>query len=169
MTARASIQPAGPVVSEVHTFAPQADGTRIREFRVDGIRVQVQATDRDLDHTAEALAESLNGAARDVVRRWHALESRCSAAEARAAAATREAEQLRQQVPPPAPQRLLGPGCVRFRGTELYLLSKRDTGWSSWGVRCAGWDDLFRRYAVVITEHGTDEHGAYWIAAPEAR
>lgn len=31
--------------------------------------------------------------------------------------------------------------------------------------------DLFRRYAVVITEHGTDEHGAYWIAAPapEAR
>jgi hypothetical protein len=150
-------------------FAVQADGTRIRQFEVGDVVVQVRATDRDRDEAAHALAEALHGAARDVVRHWHALESRCSAAEARAAAAEGEADRLRALVPPPAPERLLGPGCVRFRGSELWLLNRRETGWASWGMRCAGWDDLFRRYAVTITGHGIDEHGAYWIATPEGR
>lgn len=163
-------------VSEITEFAPQADGTRMRSFAVDGIRVQVQATCREQDAAATGLAVTLHGAARGVVRRWHALESRCSAAEARAAAADlraaaaiAETERLRALVPPPEPARLLGPGCIRFRGAELWLLNKRERGWASWGVRCAGWDDLFRHYAVTITEHGVDEFGQYWLAAPEAR
>ena len=169
MNALASKTSPQPVIGKLVEFPPQADGTRIRSFTVDGIRVQVQATDRERDTAAFALAATLHGAARDVVRRWHALEARCAAAEQRAAAAKVEADRLRALVPPPSPQRLLGPGCVRFRGSELWLLNKRETGWASWGVRCAGWDDLFRCYAVMITEHGTDEHGAYWIASPEAR
>jgi hypothetical protein len=59
-------------------------------------------------------------------------------------------------------------GCVRFCGTELWLLNRREGGWSAWGVLCDGWDDLFRRFAVTITEHSTNEYGAYWIAVPES-
>lgn len=167
MTPHAQVQLAAQV-SDITEFAPQADGTRLRSFTVDGVRVMFQAPDRERDLAATALAASLHGAARGVVRRWHALESRCSAAEQRAVVAEAEADRLRALVPPPAPQRLIGPGCVRFRGAELWLLNKREGGWAAWGVRCVGWDDLFRRYAVTITEHGTDEHGAYWIAAPGA-
>ena len=155
-----------PQVSAVHVFAQQADGSRIRTFHVSGIDVQVRG-DREHDDAAEALASSLQAAAQDAVRGWKALEERCAAAEARASELESEAIRLRALVPPPAPVRVLGPCCVRFWDGGLYLLNRRERGWASWGVRCAGWDDLFRRYAVVITEHGTDEHGAYWVAAPE--
>jgi hypothetical protein len=165
----------GGGVSHVVEFAQQPDGTRARQFTVGGVRVQVQATGREHDEAAIALVYTLQGSADGVVRRWQALENRCSAAEQRAAAARADAaaaraelELARALVPPAVPERLLGPGCVRFRGTELWLLNKRETGWASWGVRCAGWDDLFRRYAVTITARGADEHGEFWIAIPEA-
>jgi hypothetical protein len=64
------------------------------------------------------------------------------------------------------PTTLMGPGTVRFtRGGDLWILNKRETGWASFGFRLDGWDELFRRFKVVVTEHGVDEHGAYWIVS----
>ncbi len=63
------------------------------------------------------------------------------------------------------PARLMGEACVRFTSTgELWILNRKDGGFSSFGFRCGSWDELFRRYNVRIIEHGTDAHGAYWTA-----
>ncbi len=64
------------------------------------------------------------------------------------------------------PTTLMGPGTVRFtRAGDLWILNKRETGWASFGFRLDGWDELFRRFKVVVTEHGVDEHGAYWVVS----
>lgn len=78
---------------------------------------------------------------------------------------------LKMQVPPKQPLRLLGPGCVRMRDGVVWLLGHRTKGWAAWGIRLDGWDDLFRRYNVIVTEHGTGAHGDYWTVtnAPEVR
>lgn len=74
-----------------------------------------------------------------------------------------ELERTRALVPPKAPLRIFGRGFVRFDADKtLWLLSKRETGWSAFGFRQASWDDLFRRYDVRVVECGTDEHGAWW-------
>ena len=77
----------------------------------------------------------------------------------------KENARLVSLVPPKSPARLLGPGCVRMRD-GLWLLNQREKGWTSWGVRLDGWDDLFRRYAVTVTAHGEDEHGLWWEVTP---
>jgi hypothetical protein len=52
--------PAAPV-SEIHAFAPGADGTRIRAFTRDGVRVQVSpAIDADQDAAAAELIARLH-------------------------------------------------------------------------------------------------------------
>ena len=44
------------------------------------------------------------------------------------------------------------------------MLSRKDKGFGEFGVRIeGGWDTLFREYGVVVTEHGNDQHGLYWI------
>lgn len=61
------------------------------------------------------------------------------------------------------PARIMGEGCVRFSTTgELWILNRREGGFSSFGFRCESWDELFRRFDVRVTSSGTDEHGAYW-------
>lgn len=58
--------------------------------------------------------------------------------------------------------RLLGVGCVRFQGSDLWLLNGRERGFAHFGFRLRSWDELFRRWNVRVTEHGADEHGAWW-------
>ena len=74
---------------------------------------------------------------------------------------TAENHALRAKVPA-VPARILATGTVRFDGRDLWLMSRRETGWGSFGLRVGSWDELFRRFNVAVTEHGTDEHGAWW-------
>jgi len=156
-------------VPEMTVWMELPGGGRNRSFHVDDCEVRVSSRDRDHDARAAQLTNELAAAAVGITGRWAALEAERNGALRRVGELARENARLLECVPPPQPARLLGPGCVRFSSSgELWLLNKREGGWSSWGVRLDGWDDLFRRYAAVITEHGVDEHGAYWIAEPEA-
>lgn len=71
-------------------------------------------------------------------------------------------------LPPPAPAKLLGAGAVREdpHGRGLWLLSNAHAGWSAFGFRLDGWDDLFRRYDVRIGKPEIDSHGQWWPAEP---
>lgn len=74
-----------------------------------------------------------------------------------------ELERTRALVPPKAPLRIFGRGFVRFDADKsLWLLGKREAGWSAFGFRLDSWDDLFRRYDVRVVECGADEHGSWW-------
>lgn len=127
---------------KIAEYARVANGGRRRSFEVDGFTVMIEPHEND--RAAAALAETLA----DAIPSMLVMRA--------------EINTLRAKMPPERPVQLLGPGCVRMRNGELWLLNRRDQGWASWGVRCAGWDDLFRRFNVVVTEHGDDEHGPYW-------
>lgn len=117
-------------------------GSRRRSLVIDGITVTVEPYEND--GAARMLAEILS----DVLPTLAELRAKVDA--------------LKAQVPPKAPARLMGPGCVRMRDGVVWLLGHRSKGWAAWGMRCDGWDDLFRRFNVIVTSHGTDEHGAWW-------
>jgi len=155
---------------EITTWAPMPGGGRRRSFNAAEHVVTIEPRGGSDRHDAECaqLAAELAAAAVGITVRWEALTAERDAAVLRAEAAEACARAAERMVPPPSPARLLGPGCVRFDSMgRLWLLNKRETGWSSWGVICDGWDDLFRRHAVRITAHGTDEHGPWWTAEPE--
>lgn len=81
---------------------------------------------------------------------------------ARIAGLEAEVAKLRALVPPKHPARLFGPGMARFDFQGALWLLDPVKQWRGMGVRCAGWDDLFRCYAVRVTGHGSDEHGPWW-------
>lgn len=146
---------------EITAYADCGNG-RNRSFKVRGVTVLITPAGADDDETAAEIARQLAASAGGIERRYLTLEKRIAQQTARAEAAEEEMVTLRALVPPKSPPRLTGPGCVRFNGTEMWLLNKRETGWSSWGVMVADWDDLFRRYNVRVTGHGTDEHGPWF-------
>lgn len=80
-----------------------------------------------------------------------------------------EVARLRVKLPPDKPVALLATGCVRQQDGALYLLHRPDRGFGEWGVRLEGWDDLFRRYDVIVGDPRTDEHGQYWPVDPRRR
>jgi len=93
------------------------------------------------------------------------LATRLSVSDAVAERLRDEATSLRGKIvaQKAEPARIMGKGCVRFTTTgELWILNRREGGFASFGFRCDSWDELFRRWDVRVTEHGTDEHGAYW-------
>ena len=146
---------------EVTQYAPHASGQRTAEFTTaDGFKIQISHSDEDRNDDVLVAARQLADVDR-VLRQLLRDNTRLKAE----ALVLRET--VRTKVPPTRPARLLGPGCVRFteRG-ELWVLNKRETGWSSFGYVVDGWDDLFRRFDVRVTSHGADEHGAYWIVEP---
>lgn len=73
-----------------------------------------------------------------------------------------EVAKLRALVPPKQPTRLFGPAMARFDAAGALWLIDPVKQWRGMGVRCAGWDDLFRCYAVRVTGHGSDESGPWW-------
>lgn len=140
------------------------NGAHRRSFDVGDCRVIVEPGDRDSDEAGAVLAEALSGDA----ERWEDLRTRYMSAVGDRALASEEITRLRGRIAPNEPARLLGPGYVRFSETRImWLLSRRDTGWSSFGVVVSDWDDLFRRYNALVTAHGEDEHGPWWeVASP---
>lgn len=87
------------------------------------------------------------------------LHRQCEALRARVS-------KLEAQVPPERPAQLFGLGCVRFCRGELWLLNGREKGFARSGFLLASWDELFRRFNVRVTDHGTDEHGPWWAVEP---
>lgn len=71
---------------------------------------------------------------------------------------------------PPRKVALLGDGCVRQDPKDparLWLLNTAAKGWSAFGVIIdGGWDELFRKYDVIVSAPATDKHGQYWTVSP---
>lgn len=142
-------------------------GSGARQFEVDGISVLVGQTsgatrlepgsDEDKRVALVAQALCLSGKA------FEAHEQLVADLHRRLGDALREVDRVRALVPPKVPARIMATGCVRFdeRG-GLWLLSKRETGWAAFGVWVSDWDNLFRRYNVRVTDHGTDATGPWW-------
>lgn len=142
-----------------------------RSFTVGGIRVTLQAEGSHFDSADESFSlacdviyDSATGAS-DALNEAQAEATRAAdVAEQRAA----RVAQLEALIPK-EPKALLGVGCVRWVGGEMWVLNKRETGWSSSGFRIDGWDELFRRWRAVVIDVGADEHGAYVLIGPKER
>lgn len=76
------------------------------------------------------------------------------------------------KLPPEKPAAIIGVGCIREGSRardgnpSLYLLNRSEGGWSNFGVRVDGWDDLFRRWDIRVGAPQTDETGQWWPAYP---
>jgi hypothetical protein len=148
---------------QVHTFCEKADGTRNRTVTWSE-QVEVQVCSRcgaDDDDVAKA-ARQIADFASEVDLHNNAMRA---AAEREADLRKRLADALRQ-IPPKRPARMLGRGYVRFVDGKPILLNRRERGLGEFGYTCDSWDELFRTFAVYITEHGVDEHGPWWAADP---
>ena len=150
-----------------------------REFRIGSVKISVEhlherkvevGTEADalVSQVAEWCRDSVTQLARadalllDNYARWES--ARCDLV----AKIHRLEDQLNEHRArhPEKPARVLGPLCVRMQNGELWALNKRETGWSSSGFLVGSWDELFRRWDVIVTEHGVDKHGAYWMCEP---
>lgn len=131
----------GPL-REVHEYMRRPDGSRNRSFEVEGVKVLVEGHEDD-DH-AKSVAEFL-ASAHEVTEHLRT-----------------EVQRLRAEVPPKSPVRMLGTGCVRMRDGQIYLLNRQEGGWSEFALQMESWDDLFRRFNVVVGKRGTDAFGDYW-------
>lgn len=149
----------------IRFYATNACGARSVGFDVPAksggpngpISVLVSHWDAERNKEVEAVAHELANVA-DIIAERDRLQALLKLAAA-------ENVSLDKRVPPDEPKRLLGTGCVRFRDGELWLLSRREDGWASFGVRLESWDDLFRRYNCRVTANGTDEAGDWWEVA----
>lgn len=152
----------------VTTWGRMAGGGRRRSFQVGTCVVSVEPVHGLIAHDADAerLAAEIARAAAGIEARHEELTSELEAARLALRDTAERLAIAERALPPKRPQRLLAPGCIRVSTGQMWLLGRRDQGWSSFGVQVAGWDDLFRRYAVTITEHGVDEHGMWWEAEP---
>jgi hypothetical protein len=120
-------------------------------FKVDGLTVRVVGSGAESTEASFALASEL-ARSRRVIDEQRTQNTRLA----------EELAEARAKIPPYRGTKLLGVGCVRFQRGVPYLMSRRSTGWASFAVPCADWDDLFRRYDVRVTNHGQDKHGLWW-------
>jgi hypothetical protein len=138
-------------IEAVTTYCGDARGARSSGFNTDKLKILVTPNDQADNERAFEMACDFAGHAARVAELRRQLRE-----------ANDKIAALRSSVPPKRPARLLAPGFVRFRGSELWLLGHRENGWSAFGFLLDDWDDLFRRYNVKVTSHGSDEHGAWW-------
>lgn len=166
----------GSTGGTITEYMERPGGGRARSFTVLGVTVLVTPGDASDDDFARKLTRQLEGGARSLLDDLEAAAQRITELERQLAAAQLECAKLNRKIPPATPVKVFGGGCVRFsppilvsgemvNGT-LWMLGNREKGWSSWGLMFDSWDDLFRRYNVKITEHGTDEHGQWWAVEP---
>ena len=140
----------------------RGDSARSCSFEADGFTVLVSGGDKSDDARAFAFATILAGRADAAAKARGEAFAAEERQRARIAQIEAEVAKLRALVPPKQPARLFGAGIVRFdRDGALWLLDPVKQ-WRGMGVRCAGWDDLFRCYAVRVTGHGTDAEGPFW-------
>lgn len=133
---------------EIVPFAPSGDGRRNVGVYWPGRTILVKA---ESEHDPMEIAE------------WLAhLPEKLQLAEERIEQLETEAAELRSRVPPATPRRLMGVGCLRERDGKLWLLANSTKGWSAFGIMLDGWDDLFRRFDVVVNPPNQDEHGQWW-------
>jgi hypothetical protein len=149
-------------------YMERAGGGRTIGFSPsDGVRVLVEPQSSEHNPDAVRFAMASYDTATTIAGyelRLAALKRENKALEDSVRQARNERDLARSALPPPAPARLaFGPGYVRFTDNgEIWLLGSREKGWSAFGFRFASWDELFRRWDGRVTEHGTDEHGAWW-------
>ena len=148
------------MVTEVRQYGANQNGARTARFYVkadDGLDVEVQVSHHDADRNAVVLR-----VAKDISNAGALLE-KLHKTEKLLALQVAETRLARAKIPPARPARLLDVGTVRFdESGRLWLMNKREGGWSSFGVCLDDWDNLFRQYNVKVTGHGTDATGPWW-------
>lgn len=143
--------------TEIWAYAVKPNGTRNRGFTIDGVDVLISGDDDEkIARTAGDLSEAASALER--------AEARRAEMQAEIERLCKLVNDLNAAVPPARPVQIMAPGCVRFDSMtgKLWLLSGQAKGWSAFGVILDDWDDLFRRFNVRVTGHGTDKDGAYW-------
>ena len=152
-------------VGEVGFWDRKMDGTRLATVDLGKVLVRFEPQHADENDAAKALALDYHHQddRRDALV-WQADALRRRAVED-LAAARREIDRLRALIPPEAPLRFFGPCTARFdpAGKGVWLMNKRESGWSSGGFLCPSWDEVFRRFDAHVTGHGADDAGEYWI------
>lgn len=148
----------------IHRYMADAQGHHAHGISgIEGASVLVRG-ERAAEVAAElaASAEALTAARREA-------DARATALRARLEELSVELAKARAAIPPARPAELLGTACIREapgEGRGLWVLGNAAKGWASFGFWVAGWDDLFRRFDVVIGAPITDQHGQYWPAEP---
>lgn len=151
--------------NEITVFGPDQNGGRACQFHRDGLAVLVRPSGAEQNADAHALAIALEAEScvvTDLDARLRELREKYSA----------DVRSLLGRVPPKSPTRLLCQGFVRFdEKGRPWVLGGREKGWAHFGFLCDDWDDLFRRFNVTVTAHGTDKHGPWWQVEtrPEAQ
>jgi hypothetical protein len=151
-------------VSAIVVFGERSNGARACGFSVgEDIGVLITPSGREHNEHAVKLARQLADTAASIEAAESAARKAKADADEAVARAHANEERALAQVPPKSPARLMSTGYVRFdtRG-GLWVLGKREHGFAAFGYRCDDWDDLFRRFNVRVTGHGTDVHGAWW-------
>lgn len=151
---------------DVKQYGRQANGARTARFYVPGdlgeVQVQVMHHDEDMNGRVLEVARAMADAAATLERAERA-ERALLRAEKLLELQAAETRSVRAKLPPEKPARLFGHGFVRFDSAgQIWILSRREDGWASFGVMCDGWDDVFRRYDVKVTSHGVDKDGPWW-------
>lgn len=153
---------------DVKQYGRQANGARTARFYVQGdsgevqVQVQVLHHSEDMNERVLEVARAMADAAA-MLERAERAEKALARVERLLELQEAETRSARARLPPARPARLFGPGFVRFDSAgQLWILSRREDGWASFGVVCDGWDDLFRRYDVKVTSHGADKDGPWW-------
>ena len=131
-------------------------------FGADGFHVLVSGGDKSDDARIHAFATMLAGRSDAAARARGEAFAAEERQRARITQLEAEVAKLRALVPPKQPARLFGPAMARFDAVGSLWLIDPVKQWRGMGVRCAGWDDLFRCYAVRVTGHGSDESGPWW-------
>lgn len=145
---------------EVHPWMQNADGTR--NYGVDGFTdARVLVSGERAAEVAEEIVAALSG--ESLVRSQdeaYSLRGRVSELE-------RELARVKAAIPPKSPQKLMGTAAIR-RGENggLWVLNKPEEGWASFGFFVDGWDQLFRRFDLVVGDPVVDRTGQYWPAEP---
>ncbi len=142
--------------NEITIFGPDQNGGRACQFHRDGLTVLVRPSGADQNADAHALAIALDAEASSLTLLDALLRETREKH-------TSDVRILLGRVPPKRPTRLLGTGVVRFDADgRPWVLGNREKGWAHFGFICDDWDDLFRRFNVSVTAHGTDKHGPWW-------